>query len=173
MQAQGRRAPAAVEQLHGAVAVIRGGGLKQAAAGQPAMHVSRYEAQARCSRAGRRLPTEPEWELAACTAASRGFVWGDVLDWVAGSARARPGASWPIPPGTWDTLSAPPGTIDALPPRSGTLGNSSALGPSAATTGVLCGASFATRLRWHHLKARRFTASDSNRAFCGFRSCAL
>ena len=150
-QAQQRRAPAHVEQLRGAVVVQRGPlaapVLQRAAAGQPVMHLSRHEAQAWCSWAGRRLPTEAEWELAASTCASRGFVWGDVFEWVAGSARWWPGA-----------LAPTPGALDH---------------PPAAGSGVLRGGSFATRARWRHPKARRFAAPDSDNMFCGFRSCAL
>ena len=155
-QATGRRAPAFVEQLRGGVLVQRGqgsgksSGLQRAAAGQPVMHLTRHEAQAWCQWAGRRLPTEPEWEIAASTAASRGFVWGDVFEWVAGSARLWPGADAPAP-----------GAIDRVP-----------IAPMAAT-GVLRGGSFATRARWRHPKARRFARIDSDTPFCGFRSCAF
>lgn len=149
-QAVNRRSPAQVEQLRGAVVVQRGAvagaGLQRAAPGQPVMHVSRHEAQAWCTWAGRRLPTEPEWELAASTCGSRGFVWGDVFEWVAGSARWWPGAPPPAP-----------GSPDC---------------PPAPGDGVLRGASFATRLRWRHPKARRFLSPDSDTMFCGFRSCA-
>jgi gamma-glutamyl hercynylcysteine S-oxide synthase len=156
VQQQGRRAPAGVEQLRGGVVVQRGVGakaqLQRAPAGQPVVHVSRFEAEAWCRWAGRRLPTEPEWEQAAATAASRGFVWGDVFEWVAGSARGWPGC----PAGA-------PGAIDHLP----------ALDLPAGTLGVLRGASFATRTRWHHAKARRFAPPDADTMFCGFRSCGL
>lgn len=151
VQATGRSAPSQVAQWRGGVLVNRGLGpsatVQRAPAGQAVMHVSRHEAQAWCAWAGRRLPTEPEWELAASTGASRGFVWGDVFEWVAGSARL-----WPNAP------AAAPGAIDR-PPASG--------------AGVLRGASCATRLRWHHAKARRWAQPESDRAFCGFRSCAL
>jgi formylglycine-generating enzyme required for sulfatase activity len=150
-QRSGRRAPGGVAQMRGAVLVQRGGsagGLQRALAAQPAMHVSRHEAEAWCRWAGRRLPTEPEWELAAASGASRGFAWGDVFEWVAGSARAWPGAG-----------TAAPGTLDVI--------------PASGTQGVLRGASFATRLRWHHPKARRFAHLESDTAFCGFRSCAV
>ena len=150
-QAQQRRAPAHVEQLRGAVLVQRGSAaspvVQRAAPAQPVMHLSRYEAQAWCTWAGRRLPTEPEWELAASTCASRGFVWGEVFEWVAGSARWWPDADAPAP-----------GALDH---------------PPAPGSGVLRGSSFATRARWRHARARRFAAPDSDNMFCGFRSCAL
>jgi formylglycine-generating enzyme required for sulfatase activity len=161
VQAEGRRAPRHVEQMQGGVLVLRAGagapagrgaarqaGLARAPAAQAVMHVSRHEAEAWCRWAGRRLPTEPEWEIAAQRGAGMGFVWGDVFEWVAGSARAWPGAGTP-----------PPGTLDAM--------------PAPGTQGVLRGASFATRSRWAHPKARRFAESGRDTMFCGFRSCAL
>jgi formylglycine-generating enzyme required for sulfatase activity len=115
---------------------------------QPVMHLSRHEAQAWCSWAGRRLPTEPEWELAASRGARQGFVWGDVFEWVAGSARAWPGAG-----------DVPPGSLDAT--------------PASGTQGVLRGASFATRRRRVYPQARRFASPAAELQFSGFRSCAI
>ena len=149
-QAEGRRAPRGVEQLAGGALVQRGGVLQRAAAGQAAGGLSRFEAEAWCTWAGRRLPTEPEWELAACTAGSRGFVWGDVLEWVAGSGRPWPGHA-PLA-GDFDPIPVPlPGT---------------------GTHGVLRGASMHTRLRARQARSRRFVPLTHDGLSCGFRSCA-
>jgi gamma-glutamyl hercynylcysteine S-oxide synthase len=146
VQAEGRRAPRHVEQLRGGVLVQRRARLQRAPAGQPVLHVSRHEAEAWCRWAARRLPTEPEWELAAGTGPSRGFVWGDVFEWCAGSARPWPGHD------------AGPGALDRM--------------PGAGGQGVLRGASWMTHARQRHPKARRFAPPASDTMFCGFRSCA-
>ncbi len=147
VQAEGRRAPRHVEQLRGgAVLVQRRGQTQRVALGQPVLHASRHEAEAWCRWAGRRLPTEPEWELAALAGRSRGFAWGDVFEWVAGSARPWPG------------FEAGAGALDRMPPP--------------GSQGVLRGASWMTPPRQRHPKARRFLAPAADTAFCGFRSCA-
>ena len=147
LQTQGRRAPRNVEQLRGGVLVMRRGQLQRAPLAQAALHVSRFEAQAWCRWAGRRLPTEPEWELAARVASSRGYAWGDVFEWVAGSGR-----TWPGHQATSDELDR---------------------APAPAGHGVLRGASWWTRKRAAHPAARRFARLEDDQMFCGFRSCAL
>ena len=145
LQKTERRAPRDVEQLRGGVLVQRHGQLQRAPAGQAATHVSRFEAEAWCRWAGRRLPAEPEWELAALSAASRGYVWGDVFEWVAGSARPWPGYEATA----WDSM------------------------PEPGTQAVLRGASWLSRARCRHPKARRFVLPQADQMFCGFRSCAV
>jgi ergothioneine biosynthesis protein EgtB len=142
-----RRAPRYVEQLRQSVVLTTRGRLQHGNPAQAAVHVTRYEAQAWCAWAGRRLPTEPEWELAAGTAAPRGFGWGEVLEWVGGTARGWPGHA------------DPPGELDPLP------------APGAGAV-VLRGACRATPPRAIHPKARRFARPDEDLAFTGFRSCA-
>jgi formylglycine-generating enzyme required for sulfatase activity len=48
---------------------------------EPVRHVTLFEAQAWCVWAGRRLPQEVEWELAATQ--NRGLQWGALREWTA------------------------------------------------------------------------------------------
>jgi gamma-glutamyl hercynylcysteine S-oxide synthase len=148
--AEGRRGPRYVEQIGGprsAVLQTRFGKPTLMLGAQPANHLSWWEADAWCRWAGRRLPSEVEWEAAAHTAARRGFRWGDVWEWTGTTFRPYPGFS----AGPWRSYSE----------------------PHFGTHKVLRGASFATRARMKHPKFRYAALPESDAMFAGFRSCAL
>ncbi|WP_240635999.1 SUMF1/EgtB/PvdO family nonheme iron enzyme [Caldimonas tepidiphila] len=146
VDALGRRAPRAVEQMRSGVLLRRFGTLQQVPAAAPVLHVSWHEAQAWCRWAGRRLPTEAEWERAAVTAGPRGFRWGEVWEWTASRLRPYPGFSRCAGQLSEQDFG------DAL---------------------VLRGGSFATRARLRHPRLRGFAPPGRDAGFSGFRSCSL
>jgi iron(II)-dependent oxidoreductase len=149
-QHPGRRGPRYVERIgggSGAVMQTRFGKTMRMLGNQPAMHMSWWEADAWCRWAGRRLPAEVEWEVAAHTAARLGFRWGDVWEWTGSTFRPYPG----FVPGPYAEYSQ----------------------PWFGSHKVLRGASPATRARMKHPKYRNFYRPERDDIFCGFRSCAL
>ena len=153
VQETGRRAPRHVEQMgvaSGAVMQTLFGKSTRLAASQPVMHVSWWEADAWARWSGRRLPTEPEWEVAAVTATQRGFRWGDVHEWTAGTLRLWPGFC----PDRW----AHGTPLDPL--------------PHVGLARVRRGTSFATPDRHRHPRARSFALPHCDEDFVGFRTCA-
>jgi len=146
VQRVGRRCPRYVEQMRHGVLARRLGKLTRVSLAQPVAHVSWYEADAWCRWAGRRLPTEVEWEHAAIAGAARGFRWGQVWEWTASTFRPYPGFS-------------------ADPHRDYSL-------PAFGTHKVLRGASLATRARLRNPRFRNFQWPERDAIFCGFRSCA-
>ncbi|MDM7942275.1 MAG: selenoneine synthase SenA [Hydrogenophaga sp.] len=107
-----------------------------------ACHLSATEAQAWCRWAGRRLPTEAEWEVAAH--AVPGFVWGEVWEWTASAFAPFPG----FVPHPYRDYSQP--WFDGRP--------------------VLKGASSATHARLRHPRYRNYFSAERNDLFAGFRS---
>jgi gamma-glutamyl hercynylcysteine S-oxide synthase len=126
-------------------------GFKRAAFGRwvaleldaPVVHVSAHEAHAWCRWAGRRLPTEHEWTLAAREPA---FAWGQVWEWTASPFAPFPG----FEPHAYRDYSAP--WFDGRP--------------------VLKGGSFATQAFMKHARYRNFFQPHRNDVFAGWRSCA-
>ncbi|HEU5296173.1 MAG TPA: selenoneine synthase SenA [Burkholderiaceae bacterium] len=114
--------------------------------GLPAMNLSCFEAEAFCAWAGRRLPSEAEWERAALHAGAA-LQWGDVWEWTASAFAPYPG-------------------FVAHPYRDYSQ-------PWFGSRRVLRGGSFATHARMKHERYRNFFVPARNDIFAGFRTCAL
>jgi ergothioneine biosynthesis protein EgtB len=111
---------------------------------EPALHLSRHEAEAWCRWAGRRLPSEAEWQHAVATA--EGLAWGEVWEWTASAFAPWPG----FVPHPYRDYSQP--WFDGRP--------------------VLRGGSFATSARMKNPHYRNYFPAGRNDLFAGFRSCA-
>jgi iron(II)-dependent oxidoreductase len=160
---------------------------------RPMVHVCAFEAEAWCRWAGRRLPTEAEWEAAAAAergpdgrlaARKRRFPWGD----------GPPGADR----ANVDLRVAHPLDVAALPGGDGAFGCRQLVGnvwewtasdflpypgfvadpyreysePWFGTHRVLRGGSFATAARLLRNTWRNFYTPDRRDPWAGFRTCA-
>jgi iron(II)-dependent oxidoreductase len=158
------------------------------------VHVNAHEADAYCRFAGRRLPTETEWEVAAAAEAdgrgglaprARPRPWGDAAVAAAHAALDAQGAS--------------PADVDAFPAGDSAFGCRQLWGnvwewtstvfapypgfvadpyedysqPWFSTHRVLRGGCFATRARLLRSTWRNFYTPDRRDPFAGFRTCAL
>jgi iron(II)-dependent oxidoreductase len=159
------------------------------------IHVSWHEAQAFCRWAGRRLPTEAEWEVAAAAepaadgqslaARKRRFPWGDDppradqanLDGYAlGSVDVGAHAAGDSAFGcrqmignvwewTHDTFAPYPGFVPDM--------YQDYSQPLFGITKVLRGGAWTTRARMIRNTWRTYYGPDRNDVFAGFRTCAL
>jgi len=157
----------------------------------PVVHVNWHEAKAYCAWAGRRLPTEAEWEFAATMRpgpdgelVKSDYPWGDapvtavhanmdgfglgcadVADYAAGDnawgCRQLIGNVW-----EW--------TADTFNPFDGFAPDDyrEYSEPLFGTTKALRGGSWVTRSRYVNARYRNYFGPERSDIFCGFRTCA-
>jgi len=134
---------------------------------RPVQHVNAFEAEAWCAWAGRRLPSEAEWQFAATHGDDP--IDGDALDARHAGPSAAVGGRARFLGGAWEW------TATAFEPYPGF-----AAGPYAEYSApwfgdhrVLRGGSWATRSRLAHAGLRNFYLPARHDPFAGFRGCRL
>ncbi len=161
----------------------------------PVVHVNWYEAEAYCSWAGRRLPTETEWEMAASAAPADGgtgttghksrYPWGDdpptpdranldsrflgCFDVGAFAAGDSAFGCRQMIGNVWEWTASPfypfPGYVVDFPYREYSA-------PWFGYRQALKGGAWATRSRLAYNTYRNFFQPYRNDLFAGFRTCA-
>jgi gamma-glutamyl hercynylcysteine S-oxide synthase len=112
-----------------------------------AVHLNLADVQDYCAWAGRRLPTEAEWELAASTSSQGDFAWGDVWEWT--SSTFAPYLGFVAHP-----------YLDYSEPWFG-------------SRQVLRGACAATQPMMKNVKYRNYFTPERTDIYAGFRTCRV
>jgi iron(II)-dependent oxidoreductase len=163
---------------------------------QPVVHVNYYEAEAYCNWAGRRLPTEAEWEVAASRVPEAGgrrlapgkrlYPWGDEvpsaaranldghrLDCADVAAFAGGDSGFgcrQMLGNVWEWTAS---TFAPYPGFAVDLYRDYSQPWFPEGRKVLRGGAWATRSRLVHNSHRNFFLPDRNDIYAGFRTCAL
>lgn len=155
----------------------------------PMVHVASFEAEAWCRWAGRRLPTEAEWEVAArwdpSAARMRRYPWGDTVA-TPGQANLDGRHASPVDVAAFEAGDSALGcrqmvgnvwewTADAFEPYPGFVADpyrEYSL-PWFFSHRVLRGGSFMARARLMTATYRNYATATRRDLFAGFRTCAI
>jgi iron(II)-dependent oxidoreductase len=151
----------------------------------PVMHVDWYEANAYCRYAGRRLPSEAEWEIAASLSEDRGrrsYPWGNISE----DGRANLGGAGRVAVSRFASGDSLSGcrqmignvwewTSSTFEPYPGFVADPyrEYSEPWFGTHKVLRGGSFSTPARLVANSWRNFYQPNRGDVFAGFRTCAV
>ena len=150
----------------------------------PVIHVNWYEADAFCRWAGRRLPTEAEWELACSGLDKKHYPWGSMpptprhahFDWESmGPTGVDQCHAGDTPEGCRQMLgNVWEWTADTFRPYPGFVADpyKEYSRPAFDVCKVLRGGSWATRSRLLRSTWRNYYRPDRRDVFAGFRTCA-
>ena len=132
------------------------------------MHVNAFEAEAYCAFAGRRLPSEAEWEFAARHGTQAGEANLDFHREGPVAAGVRDAGLAHLIGNVWEWTATP------FAPYPGFAADPYAeySAPWFGDHRVIRGGSFATRSRLVHARFRNFYRPARHDMFVGFRTCA-
>jgi iron(II)-dependent oxidoreductase len=187
LERSGRRAPLYWRSGRGGWQVRRFDRWLELPADEPVLHVNWHEADAYCRFAGRRLPAEAEWELAAAwdpaTGRKRRYAWGDEA-WRPELANLDHSSlasvhDYPLGDSPWGvrqmTGNVWEWTSSVFLPYPGFLRDpyKEYSEPWFGNHMVLRGGCFSTSPRIARACYRNFYTRDRADVFAGFRTCAL